>query len=103
MSALPPKSGHSRVRLECPLVPIADICPLWVNRDSRPKYERRAAIHDPPPLEIRRRGESDQLPKRNLKASGGTALRDMVDYGPIVRRLHSSKLHRLQITHVPEI
>jgi hypothetical protein len=77
------------------------------------------------PLEGGRCGESDQLTKRNLKASvygdgiaqrgkGGTqnrlALRDsivtpkleMVAFGPIERRLHCAKLDRLQITLVRE-
>ena len=71
--------------------------------------QRRAACNDPPPLEIRRRGEGDQLPKGNFKANArgdDTAQRGKgqtwLDHGPIEPRRHFSKLDCLQLTLLPE-
>ena len=50
-------------------VPIADIRPSLVKRGSRPNAQRRVAITTRRHLKSVAVGDSDQFPKRNLKAS----------------------------------
>ena len=69
MSALGQKRTCAVQLRHVRFVPIADIRPSLVKRGSRPNAQRRVAITTRRHLKSVAVGDSDQFPKRNLKAS----------------------------------